>query len=63
MGDDMDESKIRAAEYEAQRATRPFSLRGSIQSRLSDEELDAALSAARDEQAKRDAARMRDLLR
>ena len=43
--------------------TKPFSLAGSIKPKLSDEELETSLAAAREEQAKRTASKMREILR
>jgi hypothetical protein len=42
--------------------TKPFSLEGSIRSKLSDEELEASLAGAREEQAERVASKMREIL-
>ena len=44
------------------RTTRPFSLAGSIRSKLPDEEIEASLAAARQEQAERTASRVREIL-
>ncbi len=44
------------------RTTQPFSLEGSIRSKLSDEELEASLAAARKEQAERATSKMREIL-
>jgi hypothetical protein len=44
------------------RTTRPFVLEGSIRSTLTDDEIEASLAAARREQSKRDATRMREIL-
>jgi hypothetical protein len=43
-------------------STQPFSLEGSIRSKLSDAELEASLAAARAEQAARATSRMREIL-
>jgi Ni,Fe-hydrogenase maturation factor len=44
------------------RTTQPFKLEGSVRSKLSDEELEASLAAARKEQADRAASRVPEIL-